>query len=112
MRYSQGTGWIVPLSLETVRDAWQNYRLVHSPGLTTLLATWAACQEDKTVARHFRVGFTARPGAATKLDQPHRDREGMCAVTMLCVYSPMVATLTPCHKIGCKIVHSVQDFQN
>ena len=30
---------------------------------------------------------------------------------MLCVCSPMVATLTPCHKIGCKIVHSVQDFQ-
>ena len=25
------------------------------------------------------------PGAATKLDQPHRDREGMCAITMLCV---------------------------
>jgi len=21
--------------------------------MTTLLATWAACQEDKTVARHF-----------------------------------------------------------
>ena len=52
------------------------------------------------------------PGAATKLDQPHRDREGMCAITMPCVYSPMVATLTPCHKLGCKIVHSVQDFQN
>src|SRR5271157_429053 len=52
------------------------------------------------------------PGAATKPDQPHRDREGMCTITMLCVCSPMVATLTPCHKIGCKIVHSVQDFQN
>ena len=54
----------------------------------------------------------AGPGAATKLDQPHCDREGICAITMLCVCSPMVATLTPCHKIGCKIVHSVQDFQN
>ena len=52
------------------------------------------------------------PGAATKLDQPHRDREGMYAITMLCVCSPTVATLTPCHKIGCKIVHSVQDFHN
>jgi len=52
------------------------------------------------------------PRAATKLDQPHRDREGMCAITMLCVCSPTVATLTPCHKIGCKIVHSVQDFHN
>ena len=52
------------------------------------------------------------PGAATKRDQPHRDREGMCAITMPCVCSPMVATLTPCHKLGCKIVHSVQDFQN
>jgi hypothetical protein len=36
----------------------------------------------------------------------------MCAITMLCVCSPTVATLTPCHKIGCKIVHSVQDFHN
>ena len=55
---------------------------------------------------------SAGPGAATELDQPHRDREGMCAITMPCVCSPTVATLTPCHKIGCKIVHSVQDFHN
>ncbi len=59
-----------------------------------------------------KEGTQRGPGAATKLDQPHRDREGMCAITMLCVCSPTVATLTPCHKIGCKIVHSVQDFHN
>jgi hypothetical protein len=64
-------------------------------------------QEDRKIMEPQRG-----PGAATKLDQPHRDREGMCAITMLCVCSPTVATLTPCHKIGCKIVHSVQDFHN
>ena len=58
------------------------------------------------------AGTQRGPGAATKFDQPHRDREGMCAIMMPCVCSPTVATLTPCHKIGCKIVHSVQNFHN
>ena len=70
-----------------------------------------ACPAGKERAN--RIRCTQRgPGAATELDQPHRDREGMCAITMPCVCSPTVATLTPCHKIGCKIVHSVQDFHN
>ena len=33
---------------------------------------------------------------------------GCARFTTLCVCSPTVATLTPCHKIGCKIVHSVR----
>src|SRR5271157_4468676 len=75
----------------------------------------SVCPRGAPIARRgsHRPSFSQRgPGAATKPDQPHRDREGMCTITMLCVCSPMVATLTPCHKIGCKIVHSVQDFQN
>ncbi len=62
--------------------------------------------------RERHPGSQRGPGAATELDQPHRDREGTYAITMPCVCSPTVATLTPCHKIGCKIVHSVQDFHN
>ena len=83
------------------------------PCVKELLATYLSTYNLTTLDLLNRGGLPQRgPGAATKLDQPHRDREGICAITMPCIWSSTVATLTPCHKIGCKIVHSVQDFHN
>ena len=56
--------------------------------------------------------ITAPPGPQPNLTSRIATMRGCTQSRCHASVPPMVATLTPCHKIGCKIVHSVQDFHN